>query len=134
MKYYELSLGFDLRFHSNQINALYNDNFDVLWIGTAQGGLNKLDVNQKKFINYSHNPYDAKSLSGNLINAVIEDQKGRLWLSAYNAPLFRSTTTVDEKTINNLKFENLTNKISLAKNDFVRCLYEDKARWFFNGF
>jgi ligand-binding sensor domain-containing protein len=118
---------------SHQINALHNDDFDVLWIGTAQGGINKLDINQKKFINYTHNPYDAKSLSGNLINAIIEDKKGRLWLSGYNAPLFRSTTTVNEKTVNNLKFEDLTNRIPLAKNDFVRCLFEDSKGFIWIG-
>ncbi|MDC0177998.1 response regulator [Polaribacter sp.] len=118
---------------SNQINTLYKDDFGVLWIGTAQGGINKLDIHQKKFINYTHNPYDNKSLSGNLVTAVLEDNNGKLWLSAYNAPLFRSTTSVTEKTVNNLKFENLGIEKLLVENDFVRCIYEDKKGFIWIG-
>ncbi|MDB4199380.1 hypothetical protein N9752_03515, partial [Polaribacter sp.] len=118
---------------SNQINTLYKDDFGVLWIGTAQGGINKLDIHQKKFINYTHNPYDNKSLSGNLVTAVLEDNNGKLWLSAYNAPLYRSTTSVTEKTVNNLKFENLGIEKLLVENDFVRCIYEDKKGFIWIG-
>ncbi|MBU3011384.1 response regulator [Polaribacter vadi] len=129
LQHFKYSSKNKLGISSNQINALYKDDFDVLWIGTAQGGINKLDIHQKKFINYSDNPYDPNSLSGNLITAILEDKRGVLWLSAYNTPLFRSTVSVNEKTVNNLNFKNLGVENLLQEKDFVRCLFEDK-----NGF
>ncbi|WP_410488911.1 two-component regulator propeller domain-containing protein [Algibacter sp. L3A6] len=37
---------------SNRVNCFFEDNFGVLWIGTAHGGLNKFDKNLKDFQNY----------------------------------------------------------------------------------
>ncbi|MDO7173690.1 hybrid sensor histidine kinase/response regulator transcription factor [Mariniflexile sp. AS56] len=118
---------------SNIINALYQDNYDVLWIGTGQGGINKLDIAQKQFINYSKNPYDKHSISDNLINSILEDSKGKLWISTYNKELFRSTEIINDKTVNNIKFENVLNQNSLKEDsDIITNIYEDKAGyiWF----
>lgn len=118
---------------SKHINAIYQDDFDVLWIGTAQAGINKLDLTQKKFISYSHNPYEKGSLSDNLLMAILEDSKGRLWMSGYNKALFRSTTAVNDATVDKLEFENLDGKLSLANNDVVRSIYEDKRGYIWIG-
>jgi signal transduction histidine kinase/DNA-binding response OmpR family regulator/ligand-binding sensor domain-containing protein len=133
LQHFEYNPKNKLGISSHQINTLFKDDFDVLWIGTAQGGINKLDIHQKKFINYTQNPYDNNSLSGNLITAILEDEKGVLWLSAYNKPLFRSVTSVSEKTVNNLKFENLGVEKFLLENDVVRCIYEDKKGFIWIG-
>ncbi|SDM04221.1 hybrid sensor histidine kinase/response regulator transcription factor [Kriegella aquimaris] len=118
---------------SKHINALYEDDFDVLWIGTAQAGINKLDLTQKKFISYSHNPYEKSSLSDNLLMAILEDSHGKLWLSGYNRALFRSTAPVNDSTVDKLEFEDLDDKLSLANNDVVRSIYEDKRGYVWIG-
>ncbi|WP_318501181.1 two-component regulator propeller domain-containing protein [Formosa sp. PL04] len=118
---------------SPYIKTLYQDNFKVLWIGTAHGGVNKLDLTQKTFINYSNNPFDPLSISDNLITSILEDSKGMLWLSGYNKPLVRSTSKVSNETIDKLKFENLENRIPIAHNDILRCIYEDKKGYIWFG-
>ena len=114
---------------STYINAIYEDDFNILWIGTAQGGINKLDLAQKPFITYSHDPYDGNSISDNLLTSILEDNKGRLWLSGYHSTLFRSTNSVNDKTVAKLNFEDLYAKSFMTDGDIVRCIYEAE-----NGF
>lgn len=114
---------------SKYINAIYEDDFNILWIGTAQGGLNKLDLTQKPFITYSHDPYDLNSIPDNLLTSILEDNKGRLWLSGYHSTLFRSTNSVNDKTVSKLEFEDLHAKLSMSDGDIIRCIYEAE-----NGF
>ncbi len=114
---------------SKYINAIYEDDFNILWIGTAQGGVNKLNLTQKPFITYSHDPYDLNSVSDNLLTSILEDNEGRIWLSGFNSTLFRSTNSVNDTTVNNLRFEDLHTKLGISEGDIVRCIYEAE-----NGF
>jgi len=73
----ESSLGND------NINVLYVDKQDNLWIGLDNSGLDLMKKNEKgdvSFIHYKHNPKDINSLSDNNILAIIEDKNGNLWL------------------------------------------------------
>jgi DNA-binding NtrC family response regulator/ligand-binding sensor domain-containing protein len=87
---------------SNLVNAVFEDNSGVLWIGTQGGGLNKLvvshapsrssgqdlselevggvDLEIVQFIRYQHNPNDPNSLSDNVVNSLYEDSHGILWI------------------------------------------------------
>ncbi|CAH8293950.1 two component regulator with propeller domain [Mariniflexile fucanivorans] len=124
----------DLGLSSNYINAIFQDNYGVLWIGTAQGGINKLDISQKQFINYSKNPYDNFAITDNLITSILEDNKGTLWISVYNNNgLLRSTSKISEKSVYNLKFENLKDKIPFPINNTIRCIYEDEKGFIWFG-
>ncbi|MDW5289696.1 two-component regulator propeller domain-containing protein [Formosa sp. PL04] len=118
---------------SKHINTIYEDDFNILWIGTAQGGLNKLDLTQKSFITYEHDPYDFNSISDNLLTSILEDNKGRLWLSGYHSTLFRSTNSVNDKTVSKLEFEDLHAKVPMSDGDIIRCIYEDEKGFIWLG-
>ncbi|WP_165876092.1 hybrid sensor histidine kinase/response regulator transcription factor [Mariniflexile fucanivorans] len=124
----------DLGLSSNLINVIFQDNYDVLWIGTAQGGINKLDIAQKQFINYSKNPYDKQSISDNLITSILEDKNGKLWVSSFNKDLCRSTNSINEKTVNTIKFENLSKQLDVfGDKNIIRCIFEDKKGYIWFG-
>ncbi|WP_114749784.1 hybrid sensor histidine kinase/response regulator transcription factor [Pleomorphovibrio marinus] len=58
------------------VYSIHEDNNGVLWIGTVQGGLNRVDI-QKKELRY----FTTKDgLSSNRINSIVEDGNGMLWL------------------------------------------------------
>ncbi|MEP5914825.1 MAG: ATP-binding protein, partial [Flavobacteriaceae bacterium] len=97
------------------------------------GGINKLDVSQKRFTTYANNPYDKQSIADNLTTSIIEDHNGRLWVSGYNRTLYRSTDPVTEKTVQNLKFKTYADKIPLVDGDIVRRIYEDKRGYLWFG-
>lgn len=49
----------------------------VLWIGTNGGGLNRFDTESEKFKNYTVDD----GLPSDIINGILEDKEGNLWLS-----------------------------------------------------
>lgn len=70
----------------NFINCLLADG-NLLWIGTEVGGLNKMFISRLQIQNDLHSQEDAGSLSGNLVNAILEDENGSLWIGTVEAGL-----------------------------------------------
>jgi len=81
--------------HPNNANSL-SDNFVVailetgqendktLWVGTKDGGLNKIDRETGEFTHFRHNPYDSNSLSDNFVFSITESSirgKKELWMA-----------------------------------------------------
>src|SRR5690606_17429616 len=68
------SLGHDV------VRALLPDPADPsgsLWVGTAGGGLNRLDLSTGRFTHYT----TADGLPNNVVYGILPDDDGRLWLS-----------------------------------------------------
>lgn len=63
-----------------QIYAITEAANGDLWVGTAQGGLNRFDRTTEQFASYRHDPANPTSLSHDFVNAVYEDRAGRLWV------------------------------------------------------
>lgn len=61
------------------INKLYIDDLNNLWIGTNFGGLNKLSLENGSIEKFT--PDDDSGLSGYVINDIIQDSRGDLWVS-----------------------------------------------------
>ncbi|MCG8618958.1 MAG: response regulator [Desulfobacterales bacterium] len=60
--------------------ALFVDSTDTLWAGSDNGGLNRLDPDRKKWTRFIHTPGQPNSITGNTVNAVIEDDDGMIWV------------------------------------------------------
>jgi signal transduction histidine kinase/ligand-binding sensor domain-containing protein/AraC-like DNA-binding protein len=74
---------------ANVIYKLFNDDFNNLWIGTWNDGLNLLKPDQQsiapehaKFLNYRNEPNNHSSISGNGISSIYVDRTGVLWVGA----------------------------------------------------
>jgi signal transduction histidine kinase/ligand-binding sensor domain-containing protein len=61
-------------------SAILEDHEGYLWVGAYGGGLNRLDPNDQTFTSYQYNPNDVNSISNNIIFAIIEKEKGILWV------------------------------------------------------
>ena len=55
-----------------------------MWFGT-QDGLNRFDG--RNFIAFKNDPYNAASISGNVINDLVEDSSGIIWIGTADAGL-----------------------------------------------
>lgn len=64
----------------NSVVAFCEDPFGFFWVGTYGGGLNRFDRKTGEFIHYT----TEKGLPDNLISAIIDDQKGNLWISTHS--------------------------------------------------
>ena len=61
----------------NHIMCMQEDNSGFLWIGTGGGGLNRFDRATESFTHFME--YDG--LINNVVKAILNDNKGNLWLS-----------------------------------------------------
>ncbi len=73
---------------SNNVLAICEDRDGVLWLGTA-GGLFAYDRAKSSYTQFKHDPKNPKSLSGNLVNSIYEDDTGALWIATLGGGLNR---------------------------------------------
>ncbi len=64
---------------------IFESNDGTVWVGKYLDGLKKYIESAKSFISYIHNDNDIKTISGNDIRFIDEDNKGNLWLAYMEA-------------------------------------------------
>lgn len=64
----------------NHITTIMKDEGGVIWIGTAQGGLNQYDSYHQKFNHYKKEAGNELSLSHNTIRSLFVDSKGIVYI------------------------------------------------------
>jgi ligand-binding sensor domain-containing protein/two-component sensor histidine kinase len=116
---------------SNDIISIFEDASNHIWIGTYNGGLNKLTKDQKylnppeaKFTRYSKNNYNKLySLPHNSIMSIIEGSEDELWLGSLGGGLIK----FNYKTGAALTFKHdPLNDNSIADNEVITLL-KDKS-------
>ena len=86
----------------NIITDLVEDEKGVLWIATSDGGLSKYDHRlspAKQFKQYRNIPGDPASIPVNIVNDLLQDNYGHLWLATggYSVLRFNKSTEKFEK-------------------------------------
>lgn len=69
------------------VKNIFEDSDHVLWICTAEGGLQRFNTTTKTFTRFQHNEKDNKSISSNNVNTMFEDSKHRLWVGTNDGGL-----------------------------------------------
>ncbi|MDJ0841949.1 MAG: two-component regulator propeller domain-containing protein [Acidobacteriota bacterium] len=66
---------------TDELMCLFIDSRNTLWVGTFEGGLNRMDLNNPgRFRRY----LKKDGLADNVVNGIVEDLKGNLWISSNN--------------------------------------------------
>jgi ligand-binding sensor domain-containing protein/two-component sensor histidine kinase len=68
----------------NIITDIVEDKDEILWIATADGGLTKYDYRlepSRQFKQFKNLPGDSTSIPVNIINKIVQDTSGYLWLA-----------------------------------------------------
>ncbi|MFQ6114949.1 MAG: SpoIIE family protein phosphatase, partial [bacterium] len=60
-----------------------------LWLGTANGGLNRFDRETETFTRYQHDPTNPNSPGSDIVQEIYRDESGTLWLGTYGGGLNR---------------------------------------------
>jgi ligand-binding sensor domain-containing protein/GAF domain-containing protein len=118
----------------NDVYSIYQDRTGLLWVGTFEGGLNCLDLNNKKNLFpstavfdtvYKYNKDDTSSISDNTVRSIFEDSKGTLWFGTERGGLNR----FDGNKFHRLK--NIPNESASLSDNYVRCIVEtsDSSIW-----
>lgn len=67
----------------NGIWSLCQDANDVLWVGTYDGGLNKLDLRSEQITRINRHPSAPVAITSFPIKALMVDRKGTLWIGTF---------------------------------------------------
>src|SRR5690606_20939022 len=67
-------------FDTHSVLSIAEDIAGDLWLGTYNGGLNKLDKNTGLFKSFKNDPKDPWSLGNNDVWSLLVDKSGILWL------------------------------------------------------
>ena len=98
------------------------DSSGIIWIGFTGTGLDRFDPNTNTFTHYRHDRDDPKSLSHDIVSAVMVDHLGNIWVGT-DAGL----DLLDQKTSKFKHFGHRSDDSSSLSDNAVRVVYEDKA-------
>lgn len=65
---------------ANAVNAIYTEPNGTMWVGTVEGGLNRMLPGANTFTHYTTSN---SALSHNSVSAFAADQSGRLWIGTW---------------------------------------------------
>ncbi|OJJ23747.1 hypothetical protein BKI52_05200 [marine bacterium AO1-C] len=80
---WEKNLADDHSLQTNTIWSFYQDKQGNNWVGT-KNGFYQFNISTNKFTRYLHDPKNPRSIAGNYIQHIFEDQAGTVWLGSYN--------------------------------------------------
>ncbi len=75
------------------IPAVMKDRRGRIWIGTGEGGVQRLDSEGRVVARHVRDPEDPGSLSDNYVTALMEDAHGRIWIGTRSGGLNALDTT-----------------------------------------
>ncbi|MBI9071513.1 MAG: PAS domain S-box protein [Melioribacteraceae bacterium] len=128
IKFYKPTLNNPNSIEGSSIYNLYSDwdnEKQILWIGTINGGLNKMDVKSGTFKHYKHDPDNSASISSNFIRDIIKDKKNEdvYWVSTFGGGInkFNSKKEIFKS------YKNNPDDPTSISHDFVWKIYIDKS-------
>lgn len=110
------------------IKTIYEDHSGNIWIGTGDGGVNKLPPGGTGFQSYKSREGQTNTLSSNRIFSIAEEENGHLWVGTE-----KGLNILDPETGNIQQVtENARDKYSLKGNS-IRSIYIDKRGIYWLG-
>jgi ligand-binding sensor domain-containing protein len=124
--------GYDLQYYrhdpkdstslaSNAISTVYADKNGIIWVGTQERGLDRLDPNSGIVTHFRHKVNDSTSLSDDRVITILEDRDGAIWVGTKNG-----LNRLEQKTkVFTHYFNDPGDSTSLSDNQ-VQVLYQDR--------
>lgn len=67
---------------SDKTTVVFEDKFGNIWVGTNDNGLSMFNPSNNSMVNFSHDPSDPASLSGNMIHSIAQTNDGQLFVAS----------------------------------------------------
>jgi len=113
---------------SATVMSLYGEN-NILWVGTYNGGLNRIDLNKNQVTVFRHQKGNSNTISADGITSIIRAKNGRLFIGTFGGGI----SIYDDKKS---QFINLThnpnNPDSISSNKVI-ALFQDSLGFIWVG-
>jgi signal transduction histidine kinase/ligand-binding sensor domain-containing protein/CheY-like chemotaxis protein/HPt (histidine-containing phosphotransfer) domain-containing protein len=119
-KFELISTGTKSSISNSRIMSLYSDK-ELLWVGTYEGGLRKIDLNSGTITNYLHESANQFSISANGITSLLRLSSGELLIGTFGGGL----SIYREGSDDFLNLKNDPDNPYSISNNMVLALYED---------
>jgi signal transduction histidine kinase len=113
---------------SDQVSSICEDRSGNLWIGTYDGGLNKVDVKRKAFNHYFSDPTTSQNAAYNVVLSFFEDKSGVLWVGSGGG-----LDRFDRRTNSHRRFHHEPANPNSLSHPYVSSLYLDAANCLWIG-
>lgn len=109
------------------IYCIFEDKTGVLWIGTNNFGINKLDKRKMQFTHIKGDPQNPNSLNDDIVVSICIDRNDLMWIGTNRGGL---NTFDPKKNIYSHFLHDPKNPFSISDN-YVRSIYQDRlgAMW-----
>ena len=113
---------------SPMVMSLYS-NENTLWVGTYNGGLNKIDLIHNTTKVYRHSDLDETSIGANGITSILRLTSGKILIGTYGGGL----SIYREETNDFINLKSNPNSSSSISNNMVLALFEDSLGFIWVG-
>ncbi len=116
---------------TNMVGGVEIDKAGILWVGSANGKLDKANLNDKGFGLRRNDPNNINSLSSNEVTSIVEDSSGIIWIGTYTGGLNRWDRTTNRFT----HFRSNPADTKTLKHDAVHAILQHSPEllWVCNG-
>ena len=105
----------------NWVEALCAGRNGIIWIGTADSGLDRLDPSTGQFIHFRYNPKNDNTLINDHVTAILEDKEGMLWVGTKGG-----LNRYNPKTGNFQRWDYQSHNSSGLSCNSIEKIYEDR--------
>ncbi|MBN2261873.1 MAG: histidine kinase, partial [Prolixibacteraceae bacterium] len=117
--------------NENTINSILKEK-EWLWVGTAGGGLNRLNYKTGAFAHYTYSAFNMNTLSSDYVTSMVRDNNGYLWVGTWGGGLNRINTSSKTPVIQRINLETLGIQNEIV-NYFVSSLVNDRRGFLMVG-
>jgi ligand-binding sensor domain-containing protein/signal transduction histidine kinase/DNA-binding response OmpR family regulator len=109
----------------NHITCFLEDENNMLWIGTKQTGLSRLNLQTQEIVPYTYSSLNPNGISSNNIRKMIKDARGRIWIGTlhginiYDPATQKFSALQNEAENNNSLSQNSVYALFLDKQDIM---------------
>lgn len=112
----------------SRVMSLYGER-DTLWVGTYDGGLNKIDLTTSEVAVYRHSSLDSSSIGANGITSILRLSTGQLLVGTYGG----GVSIYQEENNDFITLKNDPGDSSTISSDMVLALFEDSLGFIWIG-
>lgn len=113
---------------THEINGLYVDSKNILWIYTENNGLIRFDPEKELFTSYKYSKDEPGSMVSNCVNSVYEIDSLHLWIGTFEGLNILNQLDGSMQLIKN----DLSSQLSISDNS-ISCFLKDRAGNVFIG-